>query len=289
MIRQVRPDEAGALEAFLSQYLATSMFLRSNLAAHGIGGAAHPHATIYHRCPEDGPIRAIFGRSNGGGLMMQAPFGCDKQALSAYVDALQGHTLVGLTGAADQTLELLAELGWQHLGNLQLDKVEPLYRLELVKLAATPARLVRPSAANAPRLTDWFEAYLQETGLPMPGFSLRQAAEQRCQSAIEADDVGFLVRQGVPVAMAALNAKVGSAVQVGGVFVPQGARNQGFGRQVTQALLAGARDKGATDAYLSANNAAACRAYEAIGFGRIGDYRIALLHAPVTFERSLCP
>ncbi len=80
--------------------------------------------------------------------------------------------------------------------------------------------------------------------------------------------------------MASLNATAGTAVQVGGVYVPGAFRNRGYGRAVTRALLAEAAASGARQAVLFANNAASVRAYRAIGFRQVGWYRIAFLHQP---------
>ena len=56
-------------------------------------------------------------------------------------------------------------------------------------------------------------------------------------------------------------------------------RGKRLGREVTRALLAEARDNGARQAVLFANNDAAARAYQAIGFRQVGWYRIAFLKA----------
>lgn len=59
-------------------------------------------------------------------------------------------------------------------------------------------------------------------------------------------------------------------------------RNQGLGRAITRARLVEARDQGAEEAVLFANNPAAANAYRGIGFVEVGAYRIALLAAPLT-------
>ncbi len=50
---------------------------------------------------------------------------------------------------------------------------------------------------------------------------------------------------------------------------------------MTRALLAEAAAGGARQAVLFANNPAAVRAYRAIGFRQVGDYRIAFLDTPM--------
>ena len=92
--------------------------------------------------------------------------------------------------------------------------------------------------------------------------------------------VRLLIEAGHPVAMAAINAKAGYHVQVGGVGVPAQYRGRGYGRGVTAALLREARAEGAQVAVLFANNPTAARSYEAIGFRQVDQYRIALLATP---------
>ena len=67
------------------------------------------------------------------------------------------------------------------------------------------------------------------------------------RAAIAGFPMRLLLEAGAPVAMAGINARVGDVVQVGGVFVPEGARNRGLGRRVTAALLREeARGRGAS-------------------------------------------
>ncbi|WP_373049698.1 hypothetical protein [Thalassovita aquimarina] len=73
MIRQARPGEEVEIEAFLAGYADSSMFLRGNLAEHGLDERDHPHGTAFFRSPVTGPVKAMFGRTNKGFLMCQAP------------------------------------------------------------------------------------------------------------------------------------------------------------------------------------------------------------------------
>ncbi|WP_139792875.1 GNAT family N-acetyltransferase [Pseudophaeobacter leonis] len=79
---------------------------------------------------------------------------------------------------------------------------------------------------------------------------------------------------GAPVAMTNFNAALPSIVQVGGVYTPPDLRGLGYARRAVALHLAEAQQAGITEATLFAANPAAARAYEAIGFSRIGSYRI---------------
>ncbi|NIZ08285.1 GNAT family N-acetyltransferase [Pseudooceanicola sp. HF7] len=284
MLRVAASEDAALIEGFLSGYPETSMFLRGNLAAHGIGDTADPQATDFFLWFEEDELRGVVGLTRSGFLMCQMP-GQGDAAFAAVAKALEGHRIVGLTGAADQAERFLAALGLDP--HLRVNHVEPLYRLELSSLATAPL-ICRPAEQwEIPMLTEWFAEYETDTGLaPLDPEELRTGAIARAERAAGHPDCRLLMEKGRPVAMAALNARAGDHVQVGGVFTPRDYRNRGYGRQATQALLLHARSQGARVAFLFANNPAAARAYEAIGFRQIGEYRVALTNAPVALEVS---
>ena len=70
-------------------------------------------------------------------------------------------------------------------------------------------------------------------------------------------------------------------VQIGGVYTPPGLRGQGHARRAVALHREEARAEGIRTAILFASGAAACRAYEAIGFERIGSYALSILRKPV--------
>jgi GNAT superfamily N-acetyltransferase len=277
MIRPARPGDEAAIEAFLAQHAETSMFLRANLASHGLGPGAHVHATTYHLAPSSGPIRAVFGLTGNGFMMCQAP-GADAP-FAAYAAAVAGQRLAGITGDDAQVLRLIAALALPDAA-FRVNHAEPLMRLDLADLPDVAATIRPPGPGDLALLTDWFHGFLLDTGLATPGAAGRQEAEDRAQREIEAARMRLLIEGGTPVAMAGLNATLPDTVQLGGVFVLPDLRNRGFGRRVTAALLAEARGRGVRRALLFANNDAAARAYAAVGFQAIGQYRVAVLHRP---------
>ncbi|MBT9384866.1 GNAT family N-acetyltransferase [Pseudooceanicola sp. CBS1P-1] len=267
------------MEAFLSGHAETSMFLRGNLAAHGIGASEAANATDFWLWEDAGRLAGVFGATRSGNLMLQLP-GRAPEALAAAARALKGRPFKALTGEARQAEAFLKVLGqWD---GLRVNDLEPLYRLDLSKLPGGASPLRRARSEELPMLSAWFAAYERDLG-----FAAADPAEARLQAFLRAEEavsggsaVRLLTEADRPVAMAALNAEAVDCVQLGGVYVPEGARNAGLGRRVARAVLAEARDRGARTAILFANNPAAARAYEAIGFERIGDYRIAMPQAP---------
>ncbi|GHG84608.1 GNAT family N-acetyltransferase [Pseudodonghicola xiamenensis] len=274
MIRRAEVSDAARIEAFLAGYPETSMFLRGNLETHGIGQSDHEHACDYFLWPAEGPLRAVFGCSNNGFLMLQCP-GREAEAFSAAAGALAGRQVQGLTGDAAQARLWLKALGLS--GRLKVDHVEPLYDLELAAMPRADLVWRQPEAGDAALLAAWFLGYEAETGTGAAGMpQAAEVARDRARRIIEAGISQLLLEAGRPVGMAAVNARVKDIVQVGGVYVPPEARNRGVGRRAVQALLMQVAADGASRAVLFSNNDAASRAYEAIGFRRVGDYRVAL-------------
>ncbi|MBS0125128.1 GNAT family N-acetyltransferase [Thetidibacter halocola] len=275
MIRKANAGDIGAIAEFLDRHVESSMFLLGNLEAHGMDNVSHPNGTAFFLRETGDGITGVFGCTNGGMLICQLP-GLNTTEAQTYAHLLQGYTLRGMTGDAVQAGLILDALrippeAWA------LNRVEPLYRLALpADLPEAETRAATP--ADQPLLTDWFRAYLLETGTAGPD-TADAMAEARAGAAIGSADLRLLIENGAPVAMAGINARAGTAVQLGAVFVPEDLRGQGRGGRATAGLLGDAAGD-ATVAILFAASPAAASVYERLGFERVGDYRVALLRTP---------
>lgn len=279
MIRAAEIGEEARLEDFLAAYPDSSMFLRSNLARHGLSRSEHPHASRYWLAErEDGAITAVLGLSREGYLMAQAP-AAPAALWTRFATVLQGQDVIGMTGDATQVEAALAGLGLAR-APFVTNHDEPLYRLDLVDLAAGDDQLRAPVERDLPLLGRWYADYFLDIGFVASPEQAAADAQMRARRVVAEDSCRLLLEGARPVAMAALNAQVADMVQLGGVYVPRAERNRGLGRRVTAGLLADARARsGARVAILFANNPAAARSYEAIGFRLAGRYRIAILKA----------
>lgn len=265
MIRLAGPGDEGALTSYLAAHLDTSMFAASNLETQGLQGGDHPHATRFVLQLDAGRIVAVVGLSTNGFLLCQAP-DLTPDLARVLLAPLAGQTAQGMTGDAGQVAVALAALAHRPA----LETVEPLFALDLRRLPDDLAPIRPAGPADVPLLTRWFASYLRET---QTGPETQAAA--RAQAAI-GGSLRLLVRDGAPVAMAAINAAAGDQVQLGGVYTPAEWRGRGLAGQVVTALLAERRAAGARRAVLFAASDQAARAYVRIGFARIGSYRIAL-------------
>ncbi len=282
VLRRAAQKDSAAVEAFLAQHPETSMFLRGNLAAHGLENSEHRHATTYWLEERD-EITGIIGCTNGGYLMCQAPTAAPS-FWDAAAQVLSGRTINGLTGVPEQVNAWIGALSLK-ADAFSIKVTEPLYRLQLDALRAPDMgdlALRRPRADDAALLMQWFDGYAQDTGMaPTDGPSGKDAAAVF----IAHDAARVLERRGTPVAMTSLNAQVADTVQVGGVYVPPAMRGQGLGGAVVAAQLSELRACGRRLAILFAANLPAARAYESIGFHHVGSYEVAMLNSPYAIPR----
>jgi len=276
MIRKATDSDIPALSNFLARYPDTSMFLRGNLLDHGLN-SDHAHGSDYFLWGRAGDLEAVFGITNHGFLMCQMPRP-EEDAAQAFAAMLKKRKIAGITGHAQQVPVIVDALGYPDTAwRRAVD--EPHYALELNNLRENldVGNLEVPQPKHEELLRDWFYRYALDTGLSTPGAAAQDEARTRAHNSIHADRVRIFVENGEARAMTAFNAALPDIVQVGGVYVPNAFRNRGYGRRVVAAHLATARAQGVTRAVLFAASEAASRAYEGIGFQRIGSYRIQLM------------
>ena len=271
------------MEVFLAQHAATSMFLRSNLAAHGTEDAEGAHGTRFFIPDRDGPVAAVFAITNHGFLMAQAPM-ATPEMWAAFAGLIGGRRVRGMTGVPEQVQMCLRATGLAE-GPWTLLADEPLYHLNIADMVDMPGVVREATADDLDTLTQWYASYESDTGLAPPSDAPpsdapSERAQARAAAAIGVRDVVLLEDDGAPVAMAGINARQPDMVQIGGVFTPDGLRGKGYARRALAGLLRRCAVEGVTQSVLFANNAAAAHAYEALGYRLIGQYRIALLADP---------
>lgn len=284
MIRKAAQDDWPAIQAFLAPRAATSMFLSGNLRDHGLNSTGHPKATTVWLSEEGGGIRNVFGYAEAGYFVFEAPdFTPDLAAPLRRI--LAGRRLIGLNGELGQAQAVMAALGLA-AGDAGAPMDLPHFRLALEQLEMPSGQaVIRPmEAGDIPLLEEWRHGYDVEI------FGSADLPESRSRSGTGVTDLAasgrgrILEADGCPVAMTAFNAVLPDIVQVGGVFTPPELRGRGFARRAVALHLAEARAAGVKEAILFASGSSASRAYEAIGFARIGSYRVLDFAKPVTVE-----
>ncbi len=291
-IRSLRPGDEAALEAFLLPRVESSMFLVGNMRAAGLVDGGQPYEGTYAAAWEGDRIAGVVAHYWNGNLVFQAP---------AYLDALwraavraSGRPIAGLIGPEDQVAEVKTVLALAG-PDLKMDESENLYSLSLGDLRLPPElasgrwRGRRIGEADLDQVVAWRVDFSLEALGEEDSSRLWKQTRANAQRAMERGLIWILEDQGRPVATSGFNAAIGEAVQVGGVWTPPELRRRGYGRAVVAASLLDARAEGVATAILftGKGNIAAQKAYLALGFRHIGDYRLVLLRAPLEYDPAV--
>jgi predicted GNAT family acetyltransferase len=203
--------------------------------------------------------------------------------LRRAVDA-SGRAVAGLTGPYEQVV-----LARQALGDgarpAALEAPEGLFVVDLAQLSVPEAlvsgavRCRRPREEDLPLLYAWRAAYRRDVLAEPSGRQNDTAARDDVRLLHETGSHWLLEAEGCPVAYSAFNARLPEIVQVGGVWTPPERRGRGFARAVVAASLTEARAEGVRRAVLFTENPAARRAYEAIGFRKVGEYGLVIFRS----------
>jgi RimJ/RimL family protein N-acetyltransferase len=280
-LRLLKPGDEAALETFLARHAAASMFLRSNLRAAGLEDRGDLYQATYAALFQASEIVAVAAHAWNGNLLLQAPLGVER--VSAAAVEASARPVGGILGPADQVKAARRGLGLETRGTTT-DSLEELFHLGIDRLQVPKdlrsGRVVcrRSRDEDHPLLAQWRIAYEQEAlgrrATPELGRQSRAEVEQRC-----GDGCLFVLEaEGELVACCSFNARLPDMVQVGGAFTPLLKRRRGFARAVVAGALLSAREDGVTGAILftNAENQPAQLAYHALGFERVGDYKLVL-------------
>ena len=285
-IRILEPGDEAALEAFLLPRVESSMFLIGNQRAAGLLDRGQRYQGTYAAAFEGGEIVAVVAHFWNGNLVFQARVHLD--ALWRRAVEASGRAVNGLIGPAGQVGAVQAALPVNE-ADVQMDETENLYSLDLDDLHV-PEDLRSGRLQGHPiqdgdldLVTEWMMGYAIEALGERDSPELRERIRAGTQRHIEEQNTWVLECMGQPVACSSFNTAIAEAVQVGGVWTPPALRSRGYGRAVVAASLLDARAEGVGTAILftGEENVPAQRAYEALGFRCIGNYRLVLFSEPV--------
>jgi RimJ/RimL family protein N-acetyltransferase len=286
IIRILQPGDETALEAFLLPRVESSMFLIGNLRAAGLIDNGQTYTGAYAAAFEDGMVVGAVAHYWNNNLVFQAPAHLD--ALWRAAVGASRRPIGGLIGPNAQVAAAYAAPGID-AAQIQLDETERLYRLKLADLLVpdglSSGRLSgrRIEPRDVELMVEWEVAYLIEA----IGEEESPQLWTRCRASVERSlkqgRTWVLEDRDEPVACSSFNTAIQEAVQVGGVWTPPARRRRGYGRAAVAASLLDARRAGVEQAILftGESNLAAQKAYVALGFRHIGDYRLLLLRSPL--------
>lgn len=272
LIRKAQPKDADAIWDFLNPRRATSMFLSGNLKDHGINTHGCTKANTVWLGMDKDRIAAVFGLTESGYLVFEAPSFRTEWARQLCAQ-MSDRTIRGINGVWDQFVKVREALGLTQATGA-FDVRQPHYNLHLRALIvpAGDGELRVTQSRDLSFLREWrFAANVEVMSVPDTDVS-RTLASGYAEELVQNGRGRVLLLENVPVSMTAFNAVSGSCVQVGSVFTPHELRGKGFARRAVALHLEEARQDGINEAILFAANDTAARAYEAIGFSKIGEY-----------------
>lgn len=267
------------MDAFLATRADTTMFLRSNLRRAGFVYTGAPYEGTYAGAFEGEALVGVVGHFWNGNVIVAG--GAHVTALVHYVVGLSRREVKGFLGPHVEVALAVDALGLD-VSSARTASKEILYRLDLVDLVVPPQLLDGTLRARTPNqeelslLLDWRMAYVAET-MSIADTADTRAEQRRSLEGFHRHHEDILVtRDGEPVSYSGFNATLPDIVQVGGVWTPPLHRGRGYARSAVAASLVAARGRNVARAILftGEGNAAANRAYSAIGFRPVGDYAL---------------
>ncbi|WP_228035851.1 GNAT family N-acetyltransferase [Oculatella sp. LEGE 06141] len=264
----------------------SSMFLIGNMRTSGLVDNGQAYTGTYAAAFEDERIVGVVAHYWNQNLILQAPVHLDS-LWRAAVEASQ-RQIAGLIGPNDQ-VSAVKEVLQIDESKIQFDELENLYSLRLkdlhvpAELSSGRLRGRRIAPHDLELLTQWRVAYSIEALGDKDTPHLWKRCRLSAERSLNERRTWILEDSGKPVACSSFNTAIKEAVQVGGVWTPPELRKRGYGRSVVAASLLDARCEGVEKSILftGKSNLAAQKAYTALGFEKIGHYRLMRLRLPV--------
>ncbi|BDW96372.1 N-acetyltransferase [Thalassospira tepidiphila] len=293
--RKLHAADFDAASAFLANHAATCMVLRGNLRTAGIERRRHPlSGNWFGEVAPDGSISAIVAQFGNGNVFVEA--GDQKaipKALAAAFVADPLKPVAGVFGQSDQAQDMLCQLGLKDAA-YAINASDVLYELDLSNLIvpqnarADDFQMVDAEKIDRNTLLRWLRAYEIEALGAEDTPSLDSKIASRLVHALDARTMWGLIVDGKAVSLSGFNAILPDMVQVGPVWTPPEERSNGYARILVAKTLLAVRARGVKRAILSTDSEAAAKAYKALGFKKVGRYRLAILSKPSVVHMEDC-
>lgn len=292
-IRALTNQDREILEEYLAPHKAECMFICSNLKAAGID---------YHGADFEGEYFGYFEMTDtqlerllgvivlywNGNIMMHAGRQDVLENLTLHLKNTQRRPVAGILGPNSQAELVIKNLGLSH-ASFRMNRNEELYKINLDDLnehnLPSSMKVVPAHAVNKDILIDWLKKYNIEALGALNDETLEKHVQEHWNVRLQNNDSWVLLFDKTPVALSAFNARLEEMVQVGPVWTPPAHRNKGYARLLLAYTLQQEKLKGIKQAILFTDHPAAIKAYLAIGFKKIGYYRLALLEKPLMLQK----
>ncbi len=283
--RPLLPTDAATLDAFLAPHTAEAYFLRSNAKNAGVTYSGKFLEAEYFGAFNDEKLVGVISFSWINTILV---FAEDTSCLASLVQAVTPSILkrngvieaiLGLPVHVDAVIE---ELGIP-ASAFRRKENDGLFRLPITDLRLpeiSDGLHIREAAMeDIDLLVSWRVDFNIEAVHAKPGKELEDKARAEMNERIPAGELYILEKDGQPVSFCGIGGYVPDTVMVGPVWTPPELRNRKYGRIATGYALKLLAEKriALRQAILFASRADAIRIYEAIGFTRFSDWRLALV------------
>ncbi len=287
-IRLLKSPDTKDLEEYLTPHKAECMFICSNLKAAGIDyKGAEFEGEYFGYFNTNDQLQGVIVHYWNGNIMMHAR---DHDVLENLISHLKkniSRPVAGILGPNIQAEHVINKLGLSG-GKFGINSNEGLYEINLGALNEfnIPSNMKIISAQDVSKdiLIKWMKSYDIEALGALDDEALEKQVQEHWNLRLQKNDAWVLLLDGTPVALSAFNARLSDMIQVGPVWTPPEYRNKGFARLLLAYTLHQEKLKGTKQAILFTDNPAAIKAYLAIGFKKIGNYRLALLEKPIKLQ-----
>lgn len=288
IIRKLTNKDRESLDRFLVDYTESSMFIRSNMKRAGLEYEdGNYHGEYFGALDESGNFIGVIVLYWNGNIMMQAPDRDVLESLTEYFQNKISSPIKGILGPDDQAEFVIQKLGL-YSEKYIMNEQDGLYAVDLKELVKpknfdfTRSEIVPLNSIDQKIIKKWIKAFMIEALQEDESPDLDDKVEKRVTRTLKERTFSAMLFDSKPVSISGYNATLKEAVQIGSVYTPPEYRKRGFARALLYLSLEQAQANGVKKAILFANDPAAVKAYEAIGFKRTGTYRLALLRKPVS-------
>jgi len=271
-------EDRPALERHLASTADTALLMMSNLALAGFDDNDLQYQGTYVGAFDGETLVGCLGHFSNGNVLVQSELGIGN--MLGHVVSLGKRKVAGVLGPLAQVEESLAILR-PRLGLPRIAEFELLFAVDRQHLAL-PSSLARGDitcrrATDADRamLHGWRWDALRHDGRLREGDAeTAQRSDAEIDELLATGRVWLAESNGKPVSMATIIGLAGGRAMIGGVWTPEGERNQGYARSVVAGALDALGREGVVRGVLFTGraNQAAQAAYKAIGFEQIGRY-----------------
>ncbi len=287
-IRLLKSQDTQVLEEYLAPHKAECMFICSNLKAAGIDyKGADFEGEYFGYFNTNDQLQGVIVHYWNGNLMMHARDHDVLEKLILHLKKNISRLIAGILGPNIQAEHVINKLGLSGR-KFGINSNEGLYEINLEALnnLNMQSNMKVVPAQDVPKsiLIEWMKSYDIEALGALDNEALEKQVQEHWNLRLQKNDSWVLLLDETPVALIAFNARLADMVQVGPVWTPPEHRNKGYARLLLAYTLYQEKLKGTKQAILFTDNPAAIKAYLAIGFEKIGHYRLALLEKPIKLQ-----